>query len=823
MNLKTKIICIVLAAVILIGGGVAAIIVIAMKKPNVTVLSAPENVSVSASGTVVWDKVENAEYYHVFLNGKDSAEVKENKYKLTDLSVDYRIKVKAYAGSVESDFSAEAEYKAKVIKPAFDISVSVKSDGKKTDSVKAGKTAELEAVITSDSEASEEVEWEIVQGEDAIENILKDGNKLSLKSKADVSGNKLVTVRASSKSDRSVYTEACFTVNAKTVLTDEMLAAVGNSKVLSFDGYILLDVYNLVTGNKAGLYSSSSVTIRTAMSEKSGENNWYAEYENASLGIKQSIYCKKHDGKACEVSINFKNEENYSVMKDESGKDVLWEDSGYYNNFKGLKKSDFEFNDQAWRWRLRSGTDGAKKLISKMIASANPYDFLIDDDTSFELIIDENEYGEPEIIGICAVAGDDYSIVSGKATVQSLFVSLDVGENVKVPTIQAYESVDDYKDADKKQAYLHLREAIANMKALNSYKTSFVNTSAMLGQSYTSVTGYEEIVTDDVYYFRPYSTTTDGDYVFTDEKSYGYRKVAEGKYNAFNYAEDEKNSGYYYTASRAYEGAFSEARASFDFAAEIFAAYSYDEDSGITVFGTEDLLSNVATAFYRGVGNDVNLYGLFAQMGNVNGVVFPTNVGIELINGKYYITSAAFYYNILSYGMYGVVDIEYSDFDKAVIDESTLKLIGETKVREIPSKWSDVTVIEQNGDDDVEIVADVYLKKFFGAGSKSPELTGCTVEEIPFIGNAIGDTYGFGMAQSFVAGNGERVRSIKLYYDVPLGLDYTIDESLEKIYAFLKENGYKSDSNGEYRKDGCNLVIKPADESLDLFVYLWTE
>ena len=148
MNLKTKIICIVLAAVILIGGGVAAIIVIATKKPNITTLSAPENLSVSASGTVVWDKVENAEYYRVFLNSDaNGIKIEETKYKLTDLTADCRIKVKAYAGNVASDFSNEVTFRATTIKPSFNIALSVTVNGAETDSVKAGETVELNAKL----------------------------------------------------------------------------------------------------------------------------------------------------------------------------------------------------------------------------------------------------------------------------------------------------------------------------------------------------------------------------------------------------------------------------------------------------------------------------------------------------------------------------------------------------------------------------------------------------------------------------------------------------------------------------------------------------
>lgn len=824
MNLKTKIICIVLAAVILIGGGVAAIIVIATKKPNITTLSAPENLSVSASGTVVWDKVENAEYYRVFLNSDaNGIKIEETKYKLTDLTADCRIKVKAYAGNVASDFSNEVTFRATTIKPSFNIALSVTVNGVETDSVKAGETVELNAKLLNAPDGTDgDVVWEIANGEDVVEKLNQTGDKLTLKSDISLSGNKLITVRARSKADNTVYVEKSFTINAKTVLTQAMLDKIASSNVLAFDGFIALDVYNVILGQKTGLVSSSSVTIRTAMKESSGENNWFAEYENASLGIKQSIYCKKYNDKACEVSINFKNEENYTPMKDDNGNDLGWAESGYYNNFKGLKVSDFVFDEQSWRWKY-VGKDSS--IVYKMIASANPYSFLIGDNGYFELILDDEE-GEAEIIGICSVAADDYSIVSGKATVQSLFVSLDVGENVKVPTIAAYESVDDYKDAEKKQAYLHLREAIANMQALTSYKTSYTNTSAMLGQSVTSVTGYEATVTDDIVYYKKYSSSIADSYKFTDQDSYGYKTTSvDGLYNSFYYEKETNGDGYYYKPSRAYEGDFKKARPSFDFVAEIFAAYAYDEETGLTVFATEDILSNVATTFYYGVGNDIAIYGLFAQLGSVNGSTFPTRVVIKQVNGKYYITNAAFYYSILSYGLYGVVDIEYSDFNTAEIAPETVELIDKTAVRQIPSKWSDITVIEQlsGSKEEVNVRGDEYLKKFFSTESKNYDLKGLTVDEVPFFGIPLGDSYGFGMAQAYTTANGTKVKSLKLYYDVPLSLSFTIDESLNKVYDYLNASGFTADQNGEYRKNGSNLVIKVADEGLDFFIYLWTE
>ena len=58
---------------------------------------------------------------------------------------------------------------------------------------------------------------------------------------------------------------------------------------------------------------------------------------------------------------------------------------------------------------------------------------------------------------------------------------------------------------------------------------------------------------------------------------------------------------------------------------------------------------------------------------------------------------------------------------------------------------------------------------------------------------------------------------------MPLDLDYTTDSSLKKVDALLTSKGFVADENGEYRNPDINVVIKPVDESLDFFVYIWTE
>ena len=186
--------------------------------------------------------------------------------------------------------------------------------------------------------------------------------------------------------------------------------------------------------------------------------------------------------------------------------------------------------------------------------------------------------------------------------------------------------------------------------------------------------------------------------------------------------------------------------------------------------------------------------------------------------------------------MYGVVIIDYSDFNKTTIDADKAAEIAQSKYREIPTSWNQINITEGSGADERQIPFDEYFTKYFSADGvgKYPLKDGKTVNDIPFIGDpdsGLGDRYALGMSVLYSAqyrqtdGTYKTVRrnTLKLYYDVPLDLDYTTDSSLKKVDALLTSKGFVADENGEYRNPDINVVIKPVDESLDFFVYIWTE
>lgn len=819
MKLK-KLICLLLVACLCVSAAACDLIATEPKA-----LSAPQNVAVSGDGLITWGAVENAQGYYVFINEAQN-QTEQTSYNLADTTVDSVIYVKAFAeGFSDSPASQRVTFTAKAQTPKkLEISLDCTVDGKQTATVKAGQTVKFTAQISgAQTEDDKKIRFEVENDGAAIEGA-KTANSIEFTG-SDVTGDKILKVTAVSEADPTVKATKAVTSVAKTELTNEMVQALcGENEIISFDGFIMIDIYTETDlgagGIRETLVQSNTVTMRTAM--KTGK--WYAEYENASIGISQQIFFECDDqGYACETTLDFNNRLSRYPLKTANGDKVLWSEAGYYNCFKGLTAADFTFNEQSWRWQYKYA---GSELVKNMVASCNPYDFFVDDKGTFELIIDDGE-----IIGICAASGKDYSIVSGYMAKQRLYVALDASDSAEVPVMQGYVKIDDYEDAPTKAEYRKLQTAIANMQALTSYKTELINVSAMQGLASTTVSGYQEVVTPDVCYFRPYTSSYASSEIFTDEGSYGYRNSSDypGVYNTFFYTEAE-DGDYIYAPTRSYRGSVSDATPDFDFCAEIFnRGCYYDEEAELTRFIADDAMSTVATEFYSGVGNDINLYGLFAAIGVSGTTEFATYVDVQAVNGDYYIVGSGFYYSIDSQGFYGVVDITYSDFNTATVADKDLTRINAFTSKPLPSKWNDVNIIAEYETETLIPAGDYFANYFFGKNG-IPALSGITAEEIPFFSDAdaLGDTFGLGMPQIYqkpVGNSYKAINTVKLYYDVPLDMDYTINSSLDKIDAFLKSKGFAkaADGSGEYRKTGCNLVIKPADEGLDLFVYLWAE
>lgn len=826
-----------------------------VEKDSSSSLSAPANVSVDADGVVTWDSVENAVMYNVYYGDKETF-VTENSFVLPDknskCSISVLAVVKTDKGNAYTAKSDEITYEPYV--EPFDpstVKIAISCD---TTEIKSGATsgkgsATFTATVTgTESGASTDVTWKIVSGSEFIESSSTNGNKFTVVAARNVSGDNDVIVEAASVGYSSVSARKSVAVVSKPVLTQAMLNEAASADKIGFEGYVQIDVYERKGSVKGKLSASQTMNIKTSMSgdkdsDAKTRNTWSAEYYDGSVGIQQTIYCRKDSsGNACEIGVSLMNEEQLYPVKDDSGKVISWEESGFYNNFAGLSVSDFYLDEETWRYTYDTEKLGFDK-VKKMIASANPYDF---DAKNLELIIDGDE-----IIGISAEANDSYSIVDGYISVQTLRTVFNVGDNVKVTTIGKFTTLDEYKnDPSENSQELYKRlsvlsEAIGNMQSLKSYKLEFSNDQITnLGASFTSRTGFDEIVTENYTYFKPCNiTTVNNENVRTYDEygSYGYKKVKNSNgtyrtdiYNAFNDGrENNDRSDLYFNATRAFTGGFDSSKASFEFSPEIFTTTGYSTDtdgSEIYTFMADETMCQVATTLYKGLGNDIGLYGIFAKVAvDTSGNRIAPYIIVKKVDGKWYFDYAAFYYDLGL--MTGAVQLQFSDYVSASVSSDIVSKIEAIKTRELPKTWNELSIVATKEGTNTETItpAGDYM---FGSGSTKGYF-GSTLHairdaEIPFFGDkdCIGDTYALGMPSYFnlteeSTGSVVQQNAIVLYYDVPLDIDYTITSSLDKIKAFLDSEGFVAGRNGTYKKG--NLCIRPVDNSLDLMIYIWTE
>ena len=817
---------------------------------------APKNVSIDNNGVVTWEAVNGASMYFVYIDDADSKMTFDPTYDLKtveglDLNVNHDVTVEAAVGGKKTAKSSPVTYVP--YKEPYDVSkvkLAVTVDVTEIKSGATGKnaTATFTATLTGTEEgASKDVEWSIVSGNEYVKESKADGNKFSVTAKDGVEGDKDIIVAVKSVAYPEKTAQKSVAVVSKPNLTQAMINKTASETKIGFEGYVQLDVYEIKSGRKGSLATSQTMTVRTAMDE--AKSVWYAQYMNGSTGINQSVYAKKDDsGNACEVGVSFMNDEQLYPMKNSDGTTISWEESGFYNNFKGLSVSDFELNEETWRYTYKSSVNGLDK-VKKMVASANPYEF---DPLSLELIIDGDE-----IIGISAVAKDSFSVVEGYITVQTLRSVFNMGDdNVEVPTISKFKTIDEYKTSsdenDRKIAdeLEILNEAIGNMQALKSYNVEYTNTTlTYLGMSLVSTSGFDETVTEDYRYYKPCSVTMVNNEERRDYSgygSYGYKKVYNADrtertdiYNSFYDPRDSKESvktDLSFVAARAFNDGFKNTKASFAFAPEIFTGISYTDDD-THIFYASETMCQVATTFYKGLGNDVALYGIFATVvQNTNGQrITPFLVVEKDEDGKYYVTNAMFYYDMGA--QTGIIEIAYKDYNAATVDADVETKIKATKTREVPKNWSElvVTVPATSTEAEKEISVDKFINGYTDGdgvehkGYFENKLFPIRGAELPFFGSVdcFGDTYALGMETTLWSSDrttGTRYQQSVLcfYYDVPLDIDYTITTSLEKARKFLVDNGFEYISGSDVYKKG-NLCIRPVDSSLDLFVYVWTE
>lgn len=736
-------------------------------------LAIPAGVTASDDGLISWAAVENADGYVVKINGEEYA-IDTTSYQVQSVVNDFTYAVKATAEKYEdSDYTETYTFKGKgtpIVVPAVSVAINA------PEQIYSGASVKLKANVSGTVDAS--VTWTILEGSEYA-TIDAKGNLQA----NEVEGDKIIKVEARSKVDDTAYAEKVLTIVAKPTLTQDMLDAL-NDDYLSFSGYVSIDLYrdgSLGSDKLEGTYTS---VIKTAMNG----TYWYSEYENSTTGRTMPLYYKKDNDVACQVGVSYMNEEEYFPMTDDYGKEVSWEDAGLYNGLKNLKVSDFTFDTETWRY-VYNGND--KEYAQKVIASANPYDFSAND---FALIIDEGE-----IVGIYSKSNYDYTIQTGYKAIQHLYVVLTVGKDlVTVPSISKYTHDKDW--------HPQLQEAIDNMRALNTYTVDFFNINATAGSGYSQA-GFTETITKDLVLYKPFNATTNtsGEEVrtYTEGGEYGYKTVRDGLYNSFGYDTQEKS----YYASRAYKGVISDIKPTFAFAAEIFTM-PMPQDDGSIIYYVDDEMSSVASTFFYGVGNDINLYGLFATRGYVSETSSFTPY-VTVKDG--YITDACFYYNIGNL-LYGVVEITYSDFDRATIPDAE---VFEFTTKEIPTSWSQLELIISGEDDEEDTTVNAldYFKNVMFKGFADVETN------LPFFGDVLGDCFGFGLTSLYLPqGESVAVTAMCLYYDVPLDNDYTITTSMEKVKAFLREKGF-TQTGSVFTKD--KIAVVPTDSDLDFLIYVY--
>lgn len=653
-----------------------------------------------------------------------------------------------------------------------DVTISIEGNS----TIKSGQTLKLTSSVLGTSETA--VTWEITSGSEYAE-IDQKGNLTAKETFRDEE----VVIKITCKANEEISATKTIRIISKPTLTQDMLDYL-NDDYLGVDGFIKIDLYTIGLFEK--FEQSSNISVKTAMDGV----HWYAEYEDGTTGGTRSTYYKNHNNVACEVGVSLMNEEEYFPLTDDNDVEVSWEKSGLYNSLKGIKASDFTLNEDTWYYDY-TGND--KELTAKVLAACNPYDFILKSNPTFSLIIESGE-----VMGITMTSDWDYSIVNSYKAVQELNVFFTAGEeNVKVPTIGKF---------NHEPIHDQLSVAIENMRNLNNYTLRYTSYTYSVISGGLVGEGFYELVTQNDCYFTPFNVKnplkTDEEIELVQNDNYGFHKFNDNLYNS--YTTDKDGS---FVASRAFESDFANAKPSFMFAAEIFTAYAEGSDGSITYY-VNDAMSTVATTFYYGVGNDINLYGIYATRGYTSTTTSFTPY-VTVKDG--YIVDAGFYFN-MGY-LYGVIELEYSEVNNTTMPED---VNVDFAVRNNPTSWSELVlnVSEDDStlDDDQEVNALEYFKAKF-----EDENIG---DRMPFFNECLGDTFGFGLSGVHISSSDHRAyMSMTLYYDVPLDINYSIESSLKKVENYLISLGFTKNQYDEFTKD--DIVVAPVDQGLDLLIYVW--
>lgn len=734
--------------------------------PQKQKLSAPTGVGVTEDALIYWDKVPNATGYTVNVDGTDYATT-ENSFQ-ADSDADFTCYVIATAeGYDSSEPSQTVSYTAPYIpEPTDDITVSVGGGTEVKGLVGATLNLTVNVIGTDDKS----VVWTVESGSDYVS--VNENGVVTVLAKPEQ--NQEATIKATSVKDDKAFATRTIVIAAQQPLTQQMLDAFNGVNKIGFEGYVLIDLYN--DDAEGSYYRTYTNVIKTATD---GER-WYAEYDN-SVGSKSGLYIRNRDDIACQVGLSLTNEEEYYPVM-ENGDVIAWKDAGFYNNLAGLKVSDFEFNTETWRYSYK-GNDPT--FAKRMLACANPYDFA---PTCIELILEEGQ-----IAGFYSKSKADYGVAEGYKAIQSLFVAVDIGDAVTVATLEKYS----HEDVHDK-----LATAIANMKNLESYKVDFYEQTT--AYAIRSQKGFEETVTADQCYFQTYDVVTDrygnAEKSFENSSVYAYKKISDQLYNHCVKVDDK------FDPRRAYAKSFDTAKPSFEFAAELFRTCVTDPASGTSLYYVDSVMSQVATTWYKGVGTDLPMYGIYAQEGYIGANYSAPYVIVR--DG--YIVEAGFYFYMGV--MYGSVVLSYSDFNTAIAPE---EVTVETP-RQLPSSWQELTIVKSTQDgtteSDQELNAAEFLTEFFGSEQ--------VAAKVPFFGNVLGDSYALGRTELRTPpSSGRAVQTIRFWYDVEMDIDGTLTTSLDAIESYLVSLGFTKDANGVFASGA--IRVQPVDSQLDLFIFVW--
>lgn len=751
-------------------------------------LATPQNVDCSDSGLITWDPVEHADYYAVVLNDKKYRS-DTTSYQVGSTVNDFTYAVIALAdkGYSMSDPSETKTFKGKPLTPPVNplfenLTVSVTGN----QLVGSGRSTQLLAAVNLPDGGIAEggVTWEVVAGKE-----YGTVDQTGLFTAATVEEDQDVTVRATSKQNTSKYGEITIGVACQPSLTDAMLDDL-KDPYISFDGYMDIDLYTF------GLYVTYVRTENLyGISAQMNGERWHASYVD-DYGYTSAIDYKNEGGIAQQVVLSLMNDEEYYPMTDSRGDTVSWEDAGLKNQFVSLTASDFEFDEQSWRYYYTGGDD---ELAQKMVTSASPYDFTVN---RFGLIIEGGE-----LLGIYAESKETYTVSEGYMAIEKLYSYVNCGEeNVTVPEISKFEKNPELQGGGRID-HDSLSDAIEAMQSLTSYKMDVSFSTNFQGTR--MLNGYTETVVDGDYFFQPYNiNATTGAYEYEAGYEYGYHRVNDNLYNS--YATDKDDSSKF-VAWRAFKGSMDNAKASFAFAPEIFTSYAGDatfDEKPAKLYMAHNSMCYVATTLYYGVGTDMPLYGQFAMTWDMIWEYPPV-----LIVQDGHIVFAQFFF--LLGDMYGSMNIEYYDFDTATLPDkaSNYDWGNDYEARNVPASWSEITVEDDTlyeDQDTLVVSADEFFELMFGDDGK----------KVPFFGEVLEDSFGFAMTSyRILKYQSQAAHTLVLYYDVPLDNSRSLETAIKTVQTFLVEKGFEPNARGEYVKD--NIVVEPYDQDLDFIIYVW--